>query len=410
MRLTSTIALSLLLAVQCIHARNINVCPTCECTSVRSAVQEAKDGDKITLGEGVYREGNIVIEREIELSANGKVILDGENKYEILTVRANNVTLSNLILQNSGTGFSKDVAAIKIERVKNCWVKGCTIVNSYFGIYVSFSQGCVLRDNVVKGNAVSELTAGNAIHIWNSRKIMVLNNKLSNHRDGIYLEVTDHCRVESNHSANNLRYGLHFMFSDNAAFKKNVLTKNQVGVAVMYSHHIMMLENKLSYNWGSASYGMLLKEMRDGMIAGNIFHQNTTGIFAEGLLNTEIYQNSFDKNGWAVKIADDCTGNSFFRNNFMTNTFELGTNSRTNTNCYERNFWSHYSGYDLNRDGVGDVPHHPATIFTYLVERQPESVLLMRSPFVDLLNLAEKVNPAYTPVTLQDEKPMMQKI
>ncbi|NIT55381.1 MAG: nitrous oxide reductase family maturation protein NosD, partial [Aliifodinibius sp.] len=67
-------------------------------------------------------------------------------------------------------------------------------------------------------------------------------------------------------------------------------------------------------------------------------------------------------------------------------------------------------GYDLNRDGVGDVPHRPVRLFSILVEKQPQSLLLLRSLLVDLLDAAEKFMPVLTPETLLDSKPQMEPV
>lgn len=392
------------------QAREIAVCSSCECTTIKSALEEANSGDTLMIRSGVYREGNIVIDKSVALLGNGEVIIDGAKKDEILTVRANNVTLRNLQIQNTGSSFSKDMAAIKLERVKNCTVENCKVLAGYFGIYLSYAQNCFIRGNDVFGVAVSEFTSGNAIHLWYCKNIVIEGNTLTKHRDGIYLEFSDSCRIEKNHAEANIRYGLHFMFSDNDIYKGNIFKNNQAGVAVMYSHHITMLDNEFSYNWGATSYGLLLKEIKDGDIAGNTFLQNTVGIFAESTDRMNIRNNVFDNNGWALKIAGSCMDNVFAGNNFLSNSFELGTDARSNSNRYEKNYWSKYSGYDLDRDGIGDVPHNPVDLFTYLVEQQPSSIILMRSLFIDLLILSEKVNPMLTPTALRDEQPLMQAV
>jgi nitrous oxidase accessory protein len=55
-------------------------------TTLRTAVSIANDKDTILLNAGVYREGNIAITKSISVIGIGNPVLDGENKYEILTV------------------------------------------------------------------------------------------------------------------------------------------------------------------------------------------------------------------------------------------------------------------------------------------------------------------------------------
>ncbi|RMD96616.1 MAG: hypothetical protein D6814_11070, partial [Calditrichaeota bacterium] len=102
--------------------------------------------------------------------------------------------------------------------------------------------------------------------------------------------------------------------------------------------------------------------------------------------------------------------NVFKNNNFFDNTFDVATNSRQNFNRFERNYWSHYAGYDLDKDGMGDVPYRPVRLFSLIIERQPPALILLRSLFIDLLDLAERAIPVLTPETLIDQHPRMKPV
>ena len=71
-------------------------------TTLRTAVSIANDKDTILLNAGVYREGNIAITKSISIMGIGNPVLDGENKYEILTVSGKNITISGITFRNSG--------------------------------------------------------------------------------------------------------------------------------------------------------------------------------------------------------------------------------------------------------------------------------------------------------------------
>lgn len=102
--------------------------------------------------------------------------------------------------------------------------------------------------------------------------------------------------------------------------------------------------------------------------------------------------------------------NYFFDNNFIANSFDVMTNSRNSFNQFSRNYWSRYSGYDLDKDGFGDVSYRPVNMFSVLVEKQLASMILIHSLFIELLNIAENIVPSLTPVDLIDQKPRMRKI
>jgi nitrous oxidase accessory protein len=168
-----------------------------------------------------------------------------------------------------------------------------------------------------------------------------------------------------------------------------------------------MHDNVFHYNWGMASYGLLLKEIYDAQIENNTFEQNTIGINVENCSRIDYTKNKFIRNGWALKFSGGCYKNIFERNSFMYNAFDLSYNSKLNSNRFEKNYWSDYTGYDLNKDGIGDVPYRPVKLFSYIVNRTPEALVLLRSLFVDIINFSEKVSPVFTPDNLIDRKPLM---
>ena len=382
----------------------------CHFSSIQAAIDSAHPGDTISILPGVYKQGTIKINKKLVVRGIDNPVLDGENKYELIQVTANGVVISGLTLQNTGMSYIEDRAAIVLEKSKHSIIKNNTILNTFFGIYAENSFGCSIINNKVIGEAVMENSSGNAIHLWYSDSMKIVGNKALNHRDGIYLEFAKNGHIENNVSKGNLRYGLHFMFSDNNKYIKNVFEDNGAGVAVMFSKNITMINNEFNLNWGTASYGLLLKEIYDSKIQNNDFHQNTIGIYAESVTRVRLQNNNFKQNGWAIKMAGSSMDNIITRNNFLSNTFDISTSANRNTNTYTENYWSSYSGYDLDRNGYGDVPYRPVKLFSYIVGEVDASVLLLRSFFIDILDYAEKVIPSMTPADLIDEKPLMYQI
>jgi nitrous oxidase accessory protein len=168
-----------------------------------------------------------------------------------------------------------------------------------------------------------------------------------------------------------------------------------------------MKNNLFIDNWGASNYGLLFKEIYDGELSGNIFQNNTTAIFADGSNRIKIVQNEFRSNGWAINIWGSCMDNEIAHNNFISNTFDLTTNNSRSKNNYHDNYWDQYTGYDLDGDGIGDVPYRPVRLFSYLITKVPESIILLRSFFIDMINIAERVAPVLTPQFLMDEHPRM---
>ena len=389
------------------NSRTIQVCENCQITSIKKALETANNGDLIEIEKGTYQEGNILINKSVTIKGIDLPIIDGNNETEIFTVTANDVIIEGLQIQNVGTSYIEDRAGIRIKKSKNFIVRNNKLINTFFGIYLEHAKDGIISGNEVFGNAVEENSSGNAIHLWYCKNIEVVNNHSKNHRDGIYFEFVDSSIVRHNISEKNLRYGLHFMFSNNDNYDNNIFRNNGAGVAVMFSKKINMWENTFEYNWGRASYGLLLKEIYDAEITNNIFRENTIGIFVEGSTRINYIDNDFLQNGWAMKISGGCLDNNITKNNFISNSFDLSINSQLNNNKFDGNYWSEYSGYDLNKDNIGDIPFRPVKLFNYVVNQTPEAMVLLRSLFIDLINFSEKVSPVFTPENVLDNIPNM---
>lgn len=379
-------------------------------TSLKRGIELAKSGDTILLKKGIYREGNIIIDKSIRLIGINEPILDGENKYEILTLTGEKILIKGIHFQNSGYSSMNDYASISLIDARNCIIENNLIEHSYFGIHVANASNCIISGNIVKGIPKTEQTSGNAIHLWKCDSIVVEDNDVQGHRDGIYFEFVTHSYVYQNHSHNNIRYGLHFMFSNNDSYMENYFVENGAGVAVMYSNHVLMHGNNFQHNWGPNAYGLLLKEISDGQIIDNIFDHNTTGIYMESTNRIGVQSNEFKNNGWAMRISASCNENEIHNNNFNVNTFDVATNGTMMLNKFYNNYWDKYDGYDMNKDGIGDVAYHPVSMYSMVIEENPNSLLLLRSFMVSLLDKAEKAIPSLTPENLIDEQPMMRRM
>jgi nitrous oxidase accessory protein len=197
------------------------------------------------------------------------------------------------------------------------------------------------------------------------------------------------------------------MFSDGCSYRHNVFADNGAGVAVMYTRDIVMEGNDFQENLGNAAFGLLLKDITDSEIAGNLFQGNSVAVHAEGANRVEIHGNDFIGNGWAVKMMANSEGSSVSGNNFVGNSFDVATNSRRSYSSFHGNYWDRYRGYDRNGDGVGDVPFHPVRLFALVVAQNEPALILQRSPLVSLLDVAEQVLPMLTPESLVDDRPQV---
>jgi nitrous oxidase accessory protein len=322
-------------------------------------------------------------------------------------VKAHDVVLRGLTIRGSLVSNLYDYAGIKVTDAHRTVIEGNTLDRCFFAIYLAGAQDARIIGNTVIGDDVKEERMANGIHLWKCSGAVIDGNRIERHRDGIYFEFVTDSRIERNEARHCLRYGLHFMFSHRDAYTDNIFEENGAGVAVMFSHHITMTGNRFAANRGGSAYGLLLKEINDGEILRNTFTDNTTGIMVDGCNRIHVEDNLFRLNGWALRLYANATACTFLRNTFSGNTFDVSTNGSLMLNRMEGNYWDRYAGYDLDRDGHGDVPHRPLGFFTMLVERMPHALVFSRSLFVSLLDRAEQVVPSLAPDALKDDRPLM---
>lgn len=401
------IACILFLATENSFAKTIHVGKGKAFTSIRKALSVAQSGDTIIVNAGVYKEGNIIIDKPLHFVGKDYPILDGELRHEIISIKSDNVSVSGFRIQNSGRTAMSDPGGIKVYDAKNVTIEKNILTNNYFGIYLQYAANCIIKNNVIKASQKEENQSGNGVHCWKSDNLQIIGNKIEGHRDGIYFEFVTHSVIWRNIAKNNLRYGLHFMFSHNNAYITNYFKNNGAGVAVMFTKKVVMINNTFEENWGDATYGVLFKELSDCYLSGNRFIKNTTGIYFDGSNRITAERNLFKGNGWGMRMQANCVDITISHNNFMGNTFDVTTNGSLTLNQFFENYWDKYEGYDLDKDKIGDVPYHPLSLYAVIVEKNPPAMLLYRSFMISLLDKSEKVLPSLTPENFVDNKPRM---
>lgn len=385
------------------------VSPTGPVRRIGEAVARVAPGGRVLVQAGVYREPTIVIESSVVLEGAQGAVIDGEHERALMVVSADGVAIRGLTFRNTGGSHVEDRAALRVFDAFDCVIEDNRFEATFFAVMLQRVDGCVVRRNTMRGMSGTQSSTANGVHLWTSANVLVEDNDITGHRDGIYFEFATHAVARRNTVSASLRYGLHFMFSDSCRYEANRFAANRSGVAVMYAKHVAVVGNEFSRNTGSAAYGLLLKDINDSEVRGNVFKDNTVGLFLEGSNRNAVHGNRFEANGWALRLLADAQDNRVEGNAFARNLFDVGTNSRNHYSVIRANHWDRYRGYDLDRDGIGDVPYAPVRLFALVVERAPAALVLVRSLVADALDLAERVAPVLTPATLVDAAPLMRR-
>ena len=320
-----------------LNARTLTVSPDGPLRTLAAAVESARPGDHILVKPGTYYETDILIDKALTITGEDFPVFDAQAQEgkEILIIAADSVTVEGLLLRNVAKSYLKDLAALRVRRHRHFTIRDNRLEDTFFGIYLEKASDGLVTGNAIIGRAVNEASSGNAIHAWHCNRLRVEDNTVWQHRDGIYFEFVNESDIRGNRSERNVRYGLHFMFSNDNQYTDNIFRENGAGVAVMFSKKIDMVGNRFEQNWGRASYGLLLKEIYDAEIRDNVFDRNTIGINIEGATRVVYRRNVFDGNGWAIRMAGGCLDNELTANNFVTNSLDLVVNGNINNNTFD---------------------------------------------------------------------------
>ncbi len=402
--------IGILLLSQTLIASRIWVAPGTTVPDIETALKQCQPHDTVMVKKAVYPCINIFISKSVTLIGENYPVLDGQLRDEVLTVLANDVTVQGFEVMNTKMGSIKDYAGIRVFRAENVKILDNKLTNTFFGIYLSDSRNVLVKGNHMVGASYGRSDAGNGIHLWKCEWIHVTGNHSEGHRDGIYFEFAKHCWIDNNLSEKNFRYGLHFMYSNNDTYMYNIFRNNGTGVAIMYSENVEMQYNQFIDNWGGSAYGLLLKEIHNSIVSHNVFGNNTIGIFIEGCNRVNMRENDMFRNGFAIRLMADCLDDTLQNNNFSGNTFDVSTNGSLQQNYIDHNYWDKYEGYDLNHDGLGDIPYRPVSLYAQVVEQMPYSMMLYRSLITMIMDRMEKAVPTVMPDKISDLHPVMRKI
>ncbi|WP_278784333.1 nitrous oxide reductase family maturation protein NosD [Prevotella histicola] len=403
--LTTLICLSF--SIITLSARTIEVGEGKAFSSISAALHKAKAKDEILIyGKKIYKE-RLVIQKPITLKGVGTPIIDGGQRGDVIKVNADNVTIEGLQIQNSARSSQVDYCGVHVKDAQFVTVRNCVFRKNQFSVMFQNCKNGLIANNNISSYITYNPIMGNAVHCWKSDNMHITGNNIGHNRDGIYLEFVNNSHIDHNTVSGCARYGLHFMFSHFNVYSSNRFNHNQAGVAVMFAHNVEMINNTFEFNRGTSSYGLLIKELQYSTIKGNRFLDNTVGLLIDGGSDLNVHHNVIKNNGWGMRLISASTNDTIVHNNFLGNTFDMTTNVSYNRNNVNGNYWDKYEGYDLNKDGYGDVPFHPLSLFSMLAEQNENVLFFFHSFLMNLLDATEKVLPSITPDNYVDNYPHM---
>jgi nitrous oxidase accessory protein len=367
----------------------------------------AAPGDTVWLESGVYPE-NLVIDSPVVLTGENFPWIRGGYEGVVIRVRAPGTVIDGLRISEAGSRLIEDMACVLVES-NSVTVRNNRIDESLHGIYVKGGSWIDIHDNRIEGRLdLIEADRGNGIHLWNGRHGSIERNEIFNARDGIYFSFADSAVITGNH-IHHVRYGLHYMYSHYNEFFDNVFDDNVAGAALMYSHNIGFYRNVFARCRGFRAYGILYQSMDHTRAEHNLIMDNSRGIFLNNSGGNTLLHNDVVDNDVAVQMNGGGDANVLARNNFIHNLTELLLDVVQSdiqwTDSTGGNYWTGYDGYDLDGDGIGDIPYTIQNVFQVMENNCPEVRYYLFSPAAEILEVAEKALPIMELGNSRDEAP-----
>ena len=372
---------------------------------LQTRVDAARPGDLIVVAPGTY-EGDLVIDKPVVLVGEGWPRLIGSGTGSVVRVRAAGVEIDGFEIDGRGGGdLGRDSSGIHVAapRVR---VRNCRIANALFGIYLREAHGAIVEHCIITGIPGRDPgEVGSGIHIWNTDGFTLTGNQIVGTRDGMYIQSSSHGMVRGNR-ARDLRYGLHYMFSDDNVFEDNTFENGAAGSALMYSRRITFRRNRFLHNRGFASVGLLLKACDDVVAEDNLIADNARGVFLEGSYRNAFRRNVIAMSDHAVVLYDSSHENVFEGNAFLENFTPLWLVGRRTDTAFDGNYWSDHGEPDLDGDGIADRPYRLSNVFDHLRGNLTAADLFARGPAAAAVGAAERAFPVLDAVPVLDSRPL----
>jgi nitrous oxidase accessory protein len=376
-------------------------------------MERAATGDRLVVDGGVHQ-GPLLVDRTLELVGRNRPVIEGAGRGTVVTITAPRALLTGFVVRGSGSSLDEENSGISLDGSADSRIADNRLEDVLFGIYLRDSSGAEISGNEIVGKGLELPRRGDAIRVWYSDDVVVEDNRVTGARD-VVLWYSERLTVRRNRVIGG-RYGLHFMYCDDAQIEENLLLDNSVGAFLMYSRRLRLERNTIAGNHGPSGFGVGLKDMDDAEVRANRFIGNRVGAFLdnsprESASRVELVGNSFAGNDIGVTILPNVARGHFLDNSFVENEQQVevaGRGGDPSRNLWHGNYWSTYVGYDADGDGRGDVAFEAKRLFEDLADRQPALRLFSFSPAKEALELAARTLPLIQPrAKLVDELPRM---
>jgi nitrous oxidase accessory protein len=351
---------------------------------------------EISLRGHVYR-GDFRIDRPVKLVGEPGTVLQGSGTGTVLEIHADDVVIDNLTIRGSGRRHRTEDAALKAvgARVQVGRIK---VDDSLFGVLFESCHACALTDSHIRGTGDESQMRGDGIKLWEADDSVVRNVVVEDARDAV-VWYSRRVRIENSTFRRN-RYGAHFMYAHDAAVIGGRFENNVVGIFVMYSARVHIEDAVLGGARGAAGVGIGFKDSDGVAVRRCSVVGNTTGLYLDRSPRderepVEIVGTLLALNQVGVRLHSGQRGLQIAGNDFVDNATVVQVEGGGNALLvdFHENHWSDYAGYDLDGDGIGDVPYEVKRLSDEMTDARPMLRFFSGSAALEVVDVVSRAVP-----------------
>ena len=373
-----------------------------------SAVAKAEAGDEIILSAGQYF-GPLSINVPLRLSGEQGVVIDGAGEGSVITIDAADVTVTGLTLTGSGRSHDTIDAGVKLtKKATRARVIDNDIVGNLVGVDIHGARDALVKGNRIEGLRLARMNdRGNGVYVWNAPGSVVEDNEIRYGRDGIFSNTSRDNTYRGN-LMRDLRFAIHYMYTNDSLIAGNVSIGNHLGFAMMYSDRIVARDN-ISIN--DRDHGVMLNFTNKSDIFANLVTGGTEKcVFVYNSHQNLLADNTFQGCDIGVHFTAGSERNTITANAFIGNRTQVkyvGTRDVEWSHEGTGNYWSDHPAFDLDGDARADSIYRPNDVMDHILWSQPAAKLLLGAPAVQLVRWSQEQFPATQTGGVIDSHPLV---
>lgn len=375
--------------------------------SIAATIRAAQPGDTVQVAQGVYA-GQLLIDKPITLQGLGRPTLSAQGSGDVIRVRAADVRIDGFIIRDSGIDLAAKNSGVHVEPASDrVRISNNSLPYNLFGVWLEGVKDARVVNNIITGKRDLQSAArGNGIQVFNTSNVQIIDNNISYARDGIYVDVSSNALFRGN-KIHHLRYGTHYMNTHNSIWENNESYLNRGGLALMEVRDLTVRNN---IAWGNTDHGIMLRTIQDSVIENNVVAGNGRGFFIYDAEYNTVQGNLVIGNRVGIHLTAGSGNNQVDGNDFISNQEQIKYVAARDVEWGRDrgNYWSNYSGWDQDGDGIGDMAYEANDVVDRLNWQYPLLKLLLTSPSIQTLRFVARQFPVLRAPSIVDKHPRMQ--